>query len=92
MRPFPSSPISPRLRQLTRLSYRNSDLEQAVESLAELLERPVIEGKIPELRQLMTDKAAYVARRCQIMLEDTLRGYDEVSPSPLLAFVSWKEA
>ncbi|KAL8277440.1 hypothetical protein RQP46_010162 [Phenoliferia psychrophenolica] len=59
------------------LEDNQNDLEQAVESLAALLERPVIEGKIPELRQLMTDKAAYVARRCQIMLEDTLRGYDE---------------
>lgn len=55
-----------------------SDLEQAVESLAELMEKPIEEEKIAELRQQVTDKTVYVARRCQVLLEDTLKGYDEV--------------
>ena len=54
-----------------------SDLEQAVESLSELLEAPLEEDKIAEIRAKTTDKTVYVARRCQILLEDTLRGYDE---------------
>ena len=56
-----------------------SDLEQAVESLSELLERPLEEDKIAELRQQTTDKTVYVTKRCKVLLEDTLRGYDEVS-------------
>ncbi|GAA5939252.1 hypothetical protein JCM1841_002933 [Sporobolomyces salmonicolor] len=54
-----------------------NDLEQAVESLSELLERPLEEDKIAELRQQTTDKTVYVAKRCKVLLEDTLRGYDE---------------
>ncbi|GAA6062909.1 hypothetical protein JCM10212_004358 [Sporobolomyces blumeae] len=54
-----------------------NDLEQAVESLAELLERPLEEDKIAELRQQTTDKTVYVAKRCKVLLEDTLRGYEE---------------
>lgn len=54
-----------------------SDLEQAVESLSELLERPLEEDKIAELRQQTTDKTVYVAKRCKILLDDTLRGYEE---------------
>lgn len=56
-----------------------SDLEQAVESLSELLERPLEEDKIAELRQQTTDKTVYVTKRCRVLLEDTIRGYDEVS-------------
>ncbi|GAA5842304.1 hypothetical protein JCM5353_000962 [Sporobolomyces roseus] len=54
-----------------------NDLEQAVESLSELLERPLEEDKIAELRQQTTDKTVYVMKRCKVLLEDTLRGYDE---------------
>ncbi|GAA5912813.1 uncharacterized protein JCM6883_004838 [Sporobolomyces salmoneus] len=54
-----------------------NDLEQAVESLSELLERPLEEDKIAELRQQTTDKTVYVTKRCKVLLEDTLRGYDE---------------
>ncbi|POY70107.1 hypothetical protein BMF94_6881 [Rhodotorula taiwanensis] len=54
-----------------------NDLEQAVESLSELLERPLEEDKIAELRQQTTDKTVYVAKRCKILLDDTLRGYEE---------------
>lgn len=49
-----------------------------MESLAELIEKPLEEDKIAELRQQVTDKTVYVQRRCQIVLEDTLRGYEEV--------------
>ncbi|GAA5881914.1 hypothetical protein JCM16303_003462 [Sporobolomyces ruberrimus] len=54
-----------------------NDLEQAVESLSELLERPLEEDKIAELRQQTTDKTVYVTKRCKVLLEDTIRGYDE---------------
>ncbi|SCZ93170.1 BZ3500_MvSof-1268-A1-R1_Chr6-2g08505 [Microbotryum saponariae] len=54
-----------------------NDLEQAVESLAELVERPLEEDKIAQLRQQTTDRTVYVAKRCKVLLEDTLRGYDE---------------
>lgn len=57
-----------------------SDLEQAVESLSELLERPLEEDKIAELRQQTTDKTVYVAKRCKVLLDDTLRGYEEEPP------------
>jgi ariadne-1 len=48
-----------------------------VESLAELLEKPLEEEKIAELRQQTTDKTVYVNKRCQVLLHDTLKGYDE---------------
>lgn len=64
---------------LTILLLHLSDLEQAVESLSELLERPLEEDKIAELRQQTTDKTVYVTKRCKVLLEDTIRGYDEVS-------------
>ncbi|GAA6013964.1 hypothetical protein JCM10207_000187 [Rhodosporidiobolus poonsookiae] len=54
-----------------------NDLEQAVEALSELLERPLEEDKIAELRQQTTDKTVYVAKRCKVLLDDTMRGYDE---------------
>ncbi|ORY88042.1 hypothetical protein BCR35DRAFT_301941 [Leucosporidium creatinivorum] len=54
-----------------------ADLEQAVEGLSELLEKPLDEEKIAELRQQTTDKTVYVSKRCQILLDDTLRGYEE---------------
>ncbi|PRQ72460.1 hypothetical protein AAT19DRAFT_16384 [Rhodotorula toruloides] len=57
-----------------------NDLEQAVESLSELLERPLEEDKIAELRRQTTDKTVYVAKRCKVLLDDTLRGYEEEPP------------
>ncbi|KAI0318854.1 hypothetical protein OF83DRAFT_1170733 [Amylostereum chailletii] len=53
------------------------DLEKAVEDLSELLEQPIEPETIPTLRQKVTDKAVYVARRNEIMLEDTANGYLE---------------
>ncbi|BGP39736.1 hypothetical protein JCM10450v2_003705 [Rhodotorula kratochvilovae] len=54
-----------------------NDLEQAVESLSELLERPLEEDKIAQLRQQTTDKTVYVAKRCKVLLDDTLQGYED---------------
>ncbi|GAA5912248.1 hypothetical protein JCM8208_001312 [Rhodotorula glutinis] len=54
-----------------------NDLEQAVESLSELLERPLEEDKIAALRQQTTDKTVYVAKRCKVLLDDTLQGYED---------------
>ena len=51
------------------------DLEKAVEDLSELLESPIEAENIPGLRQKVTDKAVYVARRNEIVLEDTANGY-----------------
>ena len=53
------------------------DLERAVEDLSELLEMPLEPEGIPELRQKVTDKAVYVGRRNEIVLEDTARGFEE---------------
>lgn len=69
-----------RTNNATQLFEDNqNDLEQAVEMLAELLERPLEEEKVAELRQAMVDKTVYVNKRSQILLEDTLKGYEEVS-------------
>ncbi|KAI5474421.1 ariadne-1 [Pseudohyphozyma bogoriensis] len=54
-----------------------NDLEMAVESLAEMVEKPLEEDNVKEIRQQTTDKTVYVSKRCQILLEDTLKGYEE---------------
>lgn len=71
----PSSSLLGRVAYM--LSPRHSDLEQAVESLAELIERPLEEDKITEMRQQTTDKTVYVAKRCKVLLDDTLQGYED---------------
>ncbi|KAF8444951.1 hypothetical protein L210DRAFT_3643129 [Boletus edulis BED1] len=53
------------------------DLEQAVEELSELLESPIDADAISTLRQKVTDKAVYVSKRNEIMLEDTAKGFLE---------------
>ncbi|KAG9309336.1 hypothetical protein JVU11DRAFT_10828 [Chiua virens] len=53
------------------------DLEQAVEDLSELLESPLDAENMLTLRQKVTDKAVYVAKRNEIMLEDTAKGFLE---------------
>jgi len=52
-----------------------ADLEKAVEDLSELLESPIEPETIPILRQKMTDKTVYVAKRNDIVLEDTAKGF-----------------
>ena len=55
------------------------DLEQATESLSELLEHRQIEPQsLNQLRQDITNQSAYVQKRHDILLDDTLRGYLEV--------------
>ncbi|KAI1312250.1 hypothetical protein EDD11_003007 [Mortierella claussenii] len=53
------------------------DLEVAVEALSELLEKPIEKEKIAQLRQQVLDKAAYVASRREVVLEDTAKGLAE---------------
>ena len=48
-----------------------------MEDLSELLEQPIEPETIPTLRQKVTDKTVYVAKRNEIMLEDTAHGYLE---------------
>ena len=56
------------------------DLEQATEQLSELLEHRQIEpATLAELRKSITNQTAYVQKRHDILLDDTLRGYLEVS-------------
>ena len=38
----------------------NSDLEKAVEQLSELLNEPIVDNKIPELRQKVIDKTVCI--------------------------------
>ncbi|KAL0957075.1 hypothetical protein HGRIS_003172 [Hohenbuehelia grisea] len=52
-----------------------SNLEQAVEELSELLESPIEADIIPTLRQKVTDKTVYVQKRNDIVLEDTANGF-----------------
>ncbi|KAI0948939.1 hypothetical protein AcW1_008674 [Taiwanofungus camphoratus] len=51
------------------------DLERAVEELSELIESPIDPEVIYSLRQKVTDKTVYVAKRNEIMLEDTAKGF-----------------
>lgn len=64
--------------ELTLCILAPSDLEQAVEALSEMIEKPLEDDKFEEIRQQTTDKTVYVAQRCRILLQDTLSGYDEV--------------
>jgi ariadne-1 len=53
------------------------DLEKAVEELSELIESPLEAENIPTLRQQVTNKTVYVAKRNEIVLEDTANGFLE---------------
>lgn len=58
------------------------DLERAVENLSYLLEQNIGEPEsIAKLRHDVTNQAAYVQKRHEIMMDDTLRGHLEVSSS-----------
>jgi ariadne-1 len=50
------------------------DLEMAVETLSELLEKPVELEKVAETKQWVLDKTVYVASRREVLLTDTCRG------------------
>ncbi|KAL4244137.1 RBR-type E3 ubiquitin transferase [Abortiporus biennis] len=53
------------------------DLERAVEELSELIESPIDPETISVLRQKVTDKAVYVQKRNEIVLEDTANGFQD---------------
>ncbi|KAK6909443.1 hypothetical protein I203_103461 [Kwoniella mangroviensis CBS 8507] len=54
------------------------DLERAVENLGYLLEQNISDtDSIAKLRQDITNQAAYVQKRHDILMDDTLRGYLE---------------
>jgi len=60
------------------------DLEGAVENLGYLLEQNPDAESIAKLRQDITNQSAYVQKRHDILMEDTLKGYLEVRPSFLI--------
>ncbi|KAJ3032677.1 hypothetical protein HDV00_007275 [Rhizophlyctis rosea] len=53
------------------------DLEMAVETLSELLEKPIEPEGITELRQAVLDKSGYVTKRREVLLTDTAKGFEE---------------
>ncbi|KAM0787626.1 hypothetical protein ACM66B_003692 [Microbotryomycetes sp. NB124-2] len=59
------------------LENLQNDLERAVETLAELIEKPLPEHDLAAFRQEVLDKGNYVQKRTDVMLSDTLKGYDE---------------
>ena len=57
------------------------DLERAVENLGYLLEQNPEPQSIAQLRQDITNQSAYVQKRHDILVDDTLKGYLEVRRS-----------
>jgi ariadne-1 len=53
------------------------DLERAVENLSHILESNIAEQDIAKIRLDITNQAAYVQKRHDILLDDTLKGYLE---------------
>lgn len=74
-------PLTPSLKRnnMTELFEDNQrDLERAVENLSHILESNIAEQDIAKIRFEITNQAAYVQKRHDILLDDTLRGYLEV--------------
>jgi len=67
----------------TRLTAQNNethifednqaDLEHAVEGLSGMIEQPIEPDTIAQLRADVTNKSAYVHKRHEVLLDDTLR-------------------
>lgn len=55
-----------------------ANLEQAVEDLSEMLEKPIDATTIMQLKSDMVNKTNYVEKRAGIILSDTLQGHYEV--------------
>lgn len=53
------------------------DLEMAVESLSELLEKEITSQNAADLRKSVLDKTEYVNRRRQVLLSDSAIGHKE---------------
>ncbi|KAJ9108851.1 hypothetical protein QFC21_000171 [Naganishia friedmannii] len=62
----------------TLFEDNQANLEQAVEDLSELLEKPIAPETIPQMRADVTNKTAFVQKRSDIILQDTLLGHWEV--------------
>jgi ariadne-1 len=56
-----------------------ANLEQAVEDLSEMLEKPIDAETVPQIRADVTNKTAFVQKRSDIIFQDTLSGHWEVS-------------
>jgi len=54
-----------------------ADLEKAVEQLSQLLDEPVEEETIKDLRQKVTDKTVYVQKRHEVVLDDVAKSLNE---------------
>ncbi len=56
-----------------------ANLEQAVENLSGLLAKPIDAERIDVLRADMTNQTAFVQKRSDIIMQDTLMGHYKVS-------------
>ncbi|EIN07986.1 hypothetical protein PUNSTDRAFT_135502 [Punctularia strigosozonata HHB-11173 SS5] len=56
-----------------------ADLEKAVEQLAQLIEEPIEEGSVRDLRARVVDKMVYVQKRHEVVMKDTAAGLMEGS-------------
>ncbi|KAJ9125202.1 hypothetical protein QFC22_000156 [Naganishia vaughanmartiniae] len=63
----------------TLFEDNQANLEQAVEELSELLEKPIAPETIPQMRADVTNKTAFVQKRSDIILQDTLLGHWETT-------------
>lgn len=80
-----SSHLSLKRNNMTELFEDNQrDLERAVEELSHKLESNIAEQDITEIRYEITNRAAYVQKRHEILLDDTLQGYLEVSAGKVM--------
>lgn len=66
-----------RCNTTTIFEDNQANLEQAVESLSEMLEKPIDATTIMQLKSDMVNKTNYVEKRSKIILEDTLQGHYE---------------
>lgn len=67
----------------TLFEDNQANLEQAVEDLSEMLEKPIEPETVPQIRADVTNKTAFVQKRSDIIFHDTLTGHWEVSDSPI---------
>ncbi len=74
-----SLPSLKKCNATTMFEDNQANLEQAVEDLSGMLESPINAQTIPELRENITNKTAFVQKRSDIIMQDTLAGHWEVS-------------
>ncbi|KAI5454771.1 hypothetical protein NCC49_003655 [Naganishia albida] len=61
----------------TLFEDNQANLEQAVEDLSEMLEKPIEPATVPQIRTDVTNKTAFVQKRSDIIFHDTLSGHWE---------------